>query len=74
MDNELEEILAEVNKNLKDKLIIFRKNDDGLFLVIREDIKYAEFQGEIGSVVLNSKEFKPLLDYLEKNNYKTNLE
>lgn len=69
MDEELEKIINEINGNLSDRLFMKEKNEDELFVVFRDDIKYAEFQGEFGKKARSIKELKPLFDYLDKNGY-----
>ena len=73
-DEEFKRVIKEVNDNLENKLVCGRRLLDELFVILHDDIKYAEFQGEFGKGARSIKELKPLFDYLNKNGYKTNLD
>lgn len=74
MEKELENIINEINENLSKKLVGWKNNENELFVVFYDNTKYAEFQGEFGRKARSIIELKPLLDYLDSNGYKTNLD
>jgi len=84
MEKELENILNEVAKNIYNKpkrdriKTLFNEKEINentkLAVTINETDKYAEFHGEYKEKARSIKELKPLLDYIWKNGYKTNLD
>ncbi len=84
MDKELEKIYNETVKRIDKKenrmeFLVFpgkyfkfmAKNRP--IVVFREDEKYAEFNQKYVKEGNSMEEFKPLIDYLDRNNYRTNL-
>lgn len=74
IEKDLTKIIEEVNANFSGKLLCGCSPGEEQLLEIYEDAKYIEFIGAFRYKAKSMKELKPLFDYIEKNNYKTNLE
>lgn len=84
MDKELEKICNKALRKIYKKenrmeFLVFpgkyfkyMKKEEPVF-TLNEDEKYVEFNEKYVKSASSMKEFSELIDYLEKNNYKTNL-
>jgi len=79
MDERLESILKELGKNQSNKLETAGRsvqifNGENPIVSIDEEKKYAEFSDKFIKSARRIKVLQPLVNYLEKNMYSTNLD